>query len=1759
MGTRDWVNSAGDWFEDAAESATATAGEIAGSGLDGLSGLARRIGADDVAQALDDFGDEIASITGGEVRERELGESRDPTELIRGEPSAIRDVAGKLRNLATSIESTGSALRTINVADWTGEAATAFHSEFEKQPQLWFTAADAMTNCAATLDDWWYWAVVAAQAKAQNAIDKWDEADRAEQAFNALPDEFKRKLTRADDTLRDEARTILSEARDQRDSAAAGVVAAIAGYTDAAPAEPPFTDRWDRNLSDLDAIAEHADFSAVSGLLTSLTGIVQFVRAVNPTDTYNLAHPGEYLTNLSGLGTGLVVAAADPGAVTSAFLSDVRRNPFEFAGALTGDALLMAATGGTGGTAKVAVTTLKRVDDAISITRRTPDLIHKWPTTPTDSVFRRGDSPWTTTAATPDNVAESSGGYGEAPPTHAVSTELNRADNPAAQLPDSGQPAGNSGATTDSLTYRADQSNPGDTDARGDGGALSYSPENKHDLGDIGPGPHPDSEANGTNPPHDIRDGGAGIGPRDTHTNGSDGGAATNSVEGPQPQPNSDPGARAGADIGVHHAAENGGAETNRVPDQCETGRDPVDIATGEFLLPEIDLVLPGVLPLRLTRRHRSNYRFGRWFGPSWSATIDMRIVVEQEGVTFLGEAGMMLAYPHAEVDIAVLPTTGGQDWTLTRTGSGGYRVRDPERELIWHFAPEPALGGMDAQLGSFAISAITDRHRNRIRFHYAANGAPVAITHSGGYRVEIGTSDSRITTLTVMGSDQAGMENRTRVRTFAYESGNLIAVTNAVAATVSYTYDEHARMLSWTDSNDTSMHNTYDESGRVIIQQGTGGILNSAFDYLDFPDGSGTLTTVTDSLGAVTTHGFDHDLRLRDLVEPSGARTHYDYNADRKLLKVVAPDGATTHFGYTGDGDVTRITRPDGASINIDYVWRNRPSGIADADGIVRQQEWDGNGNLTAVIDADGVRKEHHYHPNGALAEVLAPTGARTASGVNPAGLAVSITGADGTETRIIRDCFGRPVRITDPLGASTVYEWSLEGQLSRRIDPDGYSESWAWDGEGNLLAHVDRAGGLTQFTYGVFDLLASRTDPEGSVTHYSWDTERRLVGVANPIGQTWVYEYDGSGRLTAETDYAGATTRYTYDRAGRVHTIAPATGVVRHHDYDILGRLVEVTAATGDWRRFTYDSAGRVREATTGYGCATSHRLEFEYTRTGLLASQRFDNQPAMTFDHDRSGRRVLRTAPSGTATGWCWDQNDRLRSLHADDRKVTFDYDEISRPIGWRIGEVAITRTLSDVGHVEAQEVTAFSGSPLALNPTRPGSRPMRRDTYHYRPDGYVEAHTHVDFNGTHTSRHYSLDAAGRVTGISRSGVDTESYTYDALGNMVTARTSGSSASRSDTRGEYRNNQLIRNGRTCYSYDKSGRLSRKTTTRLSRKPSVWHYEYDGFDQLISVITPDGQHWRYTYDALGRRVSKQRLTKDGAVSERVDYVWDGATLIEQAAGEMSIRWQYRPGTHIPITQTTDQEMVDREFHAIVSDLVGTPTELLDPDSGVSVATAVTDLWGNTTWHGTAETLIRFPGQLYDPETGLHYNFFRFYDPDRGRFLTSDPLGLQPAPNPNIYPRNPLVWSDPLGLIPSGCSVLMRTGADTYQSPAGLEYGPDPGPNFVDRADHVHNHANDIPSRPGHHGVFTSSSPDEIFELVDEGYLRAMNGQAVAFHQGPKMVYYINMERAIGLAGGQIGNLAGNPMLNYLQLVLLGNRVITAFPTAGIPSGLLG
>jgi RHS repeat-associated protein len=594
----------------------------------------------------------------------------------------------------------------------------------------------------------------------------------------------------------------------------------------------------------------------------------------------------------------------------------------------------------------------------------------------------------------------------------------------------------------------------------------------------------------------------------------------------------------------------------------------------------------------------------------------------------------------------------------------------------------------------------------------------------------------------------------------------------------------------------------------------------------------------------------------------------------------------------------------------------------------------------------------------------------------------------------------------------------------MTSRTFPDGTAEDWGWDPEGNVARHVSAADSVTSYEYGPFDQLTAMRWPDGTRSEFRYDHKLQLTEVAH-AGLTWRYEYDPAGMLVAETDYNGATTTYSYDPAGQLTRRVNATGQETAFRYGVLGDLIE-SAADGAVTTFSYDQLGWLRHARNA-----DAEIRLDRDPVGRVIAETC-NGHTMTTGYDAMGRVIRSLTPSGAEATWEYDSAGQPIAMTASGRQLRFGYDAAGQEIHRALpGGLTLTQDWDQRGRLTLQALTG-PHEPVPGGPALTGQLLQRR-AYSYRPDGLVIGIDDL-LVGSHA---IGLDRAGRVVAVT--GRDwAEQYAYDKAGNISAASwpapSSGPAASWLDSEAQGRRDLsgtlIVRAGNIRYRHDRQGRVIERQRTRISRKPDTWRYTWDADDRLTSVTTPRGSTWRYKYDPLGRRIAKEHVSSDGTVVEQTVFTWNGTVVVEQAQTattvdhEQVITWNYRPDTFTPLTQAehtaprdAPQDQVDQAFYAIITDLIGTPTELTGPDGSLA-GRKIQTLWGGTTWiSGSGQTPLRFPGQYDDPETGMHYNNQRYYDPVTGSYLSPDPLGLVPSPNPHAYVPNPYRDIDPSGL----------------------------------------------------------------------------------------------------------------------------------------------
>ncbi|MGW8599328.1 putative T7SS-secreted protein [Streptomyces sp. NPDC055893] len=1514
--------------------------ELVGEGVDYVTDKAGqgldKIGAHDIADSVEDWGDETASSLGAQVGEQQLGQTEEANELIHGKPEKIAEAVKNLRDFQKAFDLVGSGMRKLDSGHWKGEAADAFREKFSTLPTDWLHAADAMENAAKALETYSK-AVVSAQGKAREAIALYKEGDGDSKAavatYNKKVDAYNAART-GDSPLpdpgpfsdpgkakRQRAKEILSDARKARDEAGDTAKAAVGAALAHAPKEPTGRERAKLELMDygLGQGIELAHFGG--GIVKGTAGLLNFVRSVNPVDPYNLTHPAEYYKGVNMTLAGLVSTAANPDRALKNAWDAAKGDPSEFFGRLVPEVL------GTKGAGVIRGGLRAGLKDAVK---------------------------------------------------HRPDTGKTIADGPGSSRKD-------------------------------------------HEK----------------DPPTACKQ----------------------------------------------------GKET-----KCE--RDPVDIASGRVLLPQNDITLPGSLPVVFRRTFDSSRRSGRWFGPTWSSTVDQRLEIDAEGLVFSCDEGSLLAYPHPAPGVPVMPTHGRQ-WPLDRV-EDGYTITDPDSGTVRHFADHTDELALLAQ--------IDDRNGRWIAFEHDETGAPTAIVHHGGYHLKLTTDEGRVTALHLAEAAADGSDQE--ILRYGYTDGHLTEVTNSSGRPLRFGCDEHGRITSWTDTNGSHFDYVYDDQDRCTYQSGTNGHLKTTFTWDDVDLATGLRTTsLTDGLGNTERRLINDLQQVVAEIDALGAVTRFTYDRRNRLLSRTDPLGHVSRCVYDEQGRTTVVELPDGRQSRAEYNELGLPLRVIGIDGNVTGQAFDERGNRVSVTDPAGARTDFTYDESGRLTSVTDPLGATTYLVLDTRGLPIEVTDPLGATTRYEHDAFGRTVRITDPLGAVTQLEWTVEGRPSRRTAPDGTVESWTYDGEGNCLSHTDAMGATTRFAYTDFDLLTSRTGPDGVRYEFSHDSNLRLTRVTDPQGLTWHYTYDPAGRLVTETDFDDRTLSYGYDAGGRLTSRANALGQRVRFTHNALGQMIRKEAEGGAVTTFEYDIFNELAVATGPD--ATLERLR---DRFGRLVSETVNGR-TLTFTHDALGRRTGRTTPSGSTSTWSYDAAGRRSELTASGRTLAFTHDALGRETSRRIGDfAALASSFDTMGRLTTQEITAGTGHRL------------QHRAYAYRADGGLVGITD-ELSGT---RRFDLDPAGRVTAVHAHDW-TERYAYDDAGNQTEAAWPSRHPAHSATGTRaYQGTRITRAGAVRYEHDGQGRIVLRRKTRLSRKPDTWRYEWDVEDRLTTVTTPDGTVWRYAYDPLGRRISKQ------SPLEAVHFIWDGTNLCEQTTAEVTLTWDHA-GLR-PLSQTERRngpDSTDERFFAIVTDLVGTPTELIDESGDLAWRTRTT-LWGATTWtrDATAYTPLRFPGQYFDPESELHYNYLRYYDPESARYLSPDPLGLAPADNPATYVHNPHTWSDPLGLSPCVPDGFTDLGGNQYESPGGLVYGP--GSAHGHRVTHVMEHAAPDPSKT-QHSVFKAGDQKDILALIDEGW--AKRG---SHDPNDPAKYVVPMGREVGTAGER----------NLRIVVIPGTtKVITAFP----------
>ncbi len=437
----------------------------------------------------------------------------------------------------------------------------------------------------------------------------------------------------------------------------------------------------------------------------------------------------------------------------------------------------------------------------------------------------------------------------------------------------------------------------------------------------------------------------------------------------------------------------------------------------------------------------------------------------------------------------------------------------------------------------------------------------------------------------------------------------------------------------------------------------------------------------------------------------------------------------------------------------------------------------------------------------------------------------------------------------------------------------------------------------------------------------------------------------------------------------------------------------------------------------------------VRFEYDRSGWLTAEHAGNG-SIRYQRDALGNPTDITLPDGQHLTHLYYGSGHLLQTALDGLTVSeYERDSLHRQIMRTQGQLATYSGYDDDGLLSWQRSLASGSAPVL-----PGQRPARQGCVTSR-DYYWNNHGEVGTidDGLRGSVVYSYDRSGYLTGRSGQMYDHDRYYYDKAGNLLD----------NEGRGAVMNNRLPGCGRDRYGYNEWGELTTRRDQQL---------EWNAQGQLTRVISGNTET-HYGYDALGRRIRKAtygRHTGHTARS-RTDFVWEGFRLLQENVQQQGWRTYLYDAEqpYTPVASVTGRGE-SRQVWYYHTDVTGTPQEVTAADGTLVWAGYIRGFGENAADISNSGAYfhqpLRLPGQYFDDETGLHYNLFRYYAPECGRFVSQDPIGLRGGLNLYQYAPNPIRWIDPLGLdyttwqIHSpGYGDVVQKGLHFY-APGGVE-----------------------------------------------------------------------------------------------------------------------
>ncbi len=755
----------------------------------------------------------------------------------------------------------------------------------------------------------------------------------------------------------------------------------------------------------------------------------------------------------------------------------------------------------------------------------------------------------------------------------------------------------------------------------------------------------------------------------------------------------------------------------------------------------------------------------------------------------------------------------------------------------------------------------------------------------------------------------------------------------------------------------------TYDSSDRVTqAKDNIGRTVNYTYDA------SGRLWKVTDPMGGVIEYTYDASHRMTSIKNPRAiVYETNEYDANGRISRQTHADGGVYQFAYTldGNGKVTQtdVTDPRGNHRIVTF----NSSGYVLTDtrtccsGSITNERQTGTNIITSITDQVGHRTEFAHDAMGNVTSITRAAGTAEAVTItytfeSTFNQLASATDPLGHSVSFAYGGAGNITGATDQIGNAYLFSYNTAGQIISINDPLNFSMQFVYDG-GDLVSGHDALGSAGSAFMDSAGRLLAVTDPVGHITRYEYDSLDRQTRITDPLQGATQYAYDPDSNLVSITDARGAVTSYAYDNMDRLVTRTDPLSHVESYQYDLNGNLTQVTDRKNQVTTYTYDALNRLTQVQYGDLSTTTYTYDVASRLTQVVDSI----SGTINYGYDTLDRVTSEATPQGTVS-YTYDSADRRTSTTAPGQTtINYTYDSKNRLTQITQGSATVTISYDAVGRATS----------LTL------------------PNGVVTQ--------------YSYDAASKLTGINYTkgglALGNLKYAYDAAGERTAvggsfARTALPQAVVSAAYNVA--SQQTAFGTQTLTYDLNGNLTSDGTNT---------YTWNARNELASMTGP-GLSASFQFDGFGRRISK---ALNGTTTS---FLYDGENVVQEQVGGVASANMLVGG-------------LDAVF--MRSDSSGSSSLLADPlgstialsDSSGAIQTQYTyEPFGKTTSSGpSSSNSSQFTARENDA-TGLYYYRARYYDTNRARFISEDPMGFSAGVNFYAYvENNPVNSVDPEGL----------------------------------------------------------------------------------------------------------------------------------------------